>query len=127
MLLRRGAFFAGFILTHRDNGDKRDKMRSTSQEPSFDDSYSDSQNGGYVEANTGDSLPGRQHLLSPLGRYSPKKTTLQYAAESQSDTGFACQGLLRQGYIAATGDQCEYDAVVFATAFLTALTPGAGT
>lgn len=35
MLYRRGAFFAGFVLTHRDNEDKRDKMRSASQEPSF--------------------------------------------------------------------------------------------
>lgn len=35
MPCRRGAFFAEFVLTRRDNGDKRDKMWSTSQEPSF--------------------------------------------------------------------------------------------
>ena len=35
MLCRCGAFFAEFLLTPRDNEDKRDKMRSTSQEPSF--------------------------------------------------------------------------------------------
>ena len=35
MLCRRGAFFAEFLLTPRDNEDKRGKMRRASQEPSF--------------------------------------------------------------------------------------------
>ena len=67
---------------------------------------SDSQNGGYVEANTGDSLPGRQRLSPPPGRYSPRETTLQCAAGSQPDTGLIRRGMLREGNIAAAGDQC---------------------
>ena len=35
MLCGRGAFFAEFVLTRRDNGDKRDEIRRASQEPSF--------------------------------------------------------------------------------------------
>ena len=33
--LQEWCIFAAFVLMHRDNGDKRDKMRSASQEPSF--------------------------------------------------------------------------------------------
>ena len=33
--LQAWCIFAAFVLTHRDNGDKRDKMRSASQGPSF--------------------------------------------------------------------------------------------
>ena len=34
-VLKAWCIFAAFVLTHRDNGDKRDKMRRASQESSF--------------------------------------------------------------------------------------------
>lgn len=41
-----------------------------------------------------------------LGATPPRNTALQYTAGSQSDVGLIRRGMLREGNIAAAGDQC---------------------